>query len=134
MLSAIIPAFNSASTLLQTIDALAGVDEIVVVDGGSQDETAAVAGAKGARVVTTSLGRGHQLMTGADSAKGPWLLFIHADTVLDPRWRQAVAAHVSEPANRDVAATFRFALDDPSPAARRLERWVAWRVGRFGLP
>jgi len=49
-------------------------------------------------------------------------------------WDGAVAAFIDDPANRERAAVFRFALDDPSPAARRLERLVDWRTRTFGLP
>jgi hypothetical protein len=45
-----------------------------------------------------------------------------------------VNAFVGDPANPERAGYFRFALDDPGPAARRLERVVAWRCKRLGLP
>jgi glycosyltransferase involved in cell wall biosynthesis len=80
------------------------------------------------------MGRGRQLMAGAAAARGDWLLFLHADTQLDPGWKQAVEMFRADPANRNKAAVFRFALDDPSPQARRLERIVAWRVRWMGLP
>ncbi|MEO5375143.1 MAG: glycosyl transferase family 2, partial [Alphaproteobacteria bacterium] len=62
------------------------------------------------------------------------LLFLHADTRLAPGWAAAAAAFMAEPANAARAAAFRFALDDEAPAARRLERLVAWRCRVLGLP
>jgi hypothetical protein len=59
-------------------------------------------------------------------------LFLHADTQLASGWPQAVASHIH--AYPDKAAYFQFALDDASPAARRLERIVAWRCRAFALP
>jgi rSAM/selenodomain-associated transferase 2 len=106
----------------------------VIVDGGSRDNTRDMAVAAGARLISTAPGRGHQLMTGAELAQGPWLLFLHADTVLDPHWREEVARFMAEPPHAQMAAVFRFALDDPYPAARRLERWVERRVRYLGLP
>lgn len=132
-LSVVIPTLNAAVTLPETLSALDGADEVVVVDGGSADGTAELARRLGTRLVTAPRGRGRQLAAGAEAVHGDWLLFVHADTRLDPGWRSAVNAFVANPANRTKAATFRFALDDNSAQAQRLERIVAWRVRRLGL-
>ncbi|MBE0531194.1 MAG: glycosyltransferase, partial [Rhodospirillales bacterium] len=87
-----------------------------------------------ARVIAAPRGRGMQLAAGAAAATGDWLLFLHADTVPAPGWDWVVAGFIGNQASREWAAVFRFALDDPSPAARRLERWVDWRTRRLGLP
>jgi len=49
-------------------------------------------------------------------------------------WRGAVTAFISEPHAAECAAYFRLVLDDERPAARRLERIVAWRCRALGLP
>lgn len=134
-LTAVIPTLNAAETLPSTLGALAGqVDAIIVADGGSTDATRAIAAAAGARVVEAPRGRGTQLAAGTAAAATPWLLAIHADTRPGPGWRAAAAAFMADPANAGRAAHFRFALDDPSPQARRLERAVAWRSRALGLP
>ena len=131
--SAVICALNASRPLPRALAALAdGVAEVIVVDGGSSDDTQAVAAAHGARVLAAPRGRGVQLRTGVAAAAGPWLLLLHADTVLGGDWPRAVAAHVAGPA--DVAGYFRFALDADGPRARRLERMVAWRCRRLRLP
>jgi rSAM/selenodomain-associated transferase 2 len=107
--------------------------EMVVVDGGSQDGTCAAAQRLGARVISAPPSRGTQLGTGADAASHDWLLFLHADTVLGPGWSEAAHAFMNDDANRTRAAVFRFALDDPDPRARRLERWTRWRGRALGL-
>lgn len=138
MLSVIIPTLNAAAGLPATIAALGRggslIHEIIISDGGSADGTVDVAQHAGCRVVAVARGRGAQLKAGAAAARGDWLLFLHADTCLDPGWAAATQAFCAAPANAGRAAYFRFALADTSPAARRLEAFVAWRCRRFGLP
>ncbi len=133
MVSVVIPALNAAAGLPATIDAVrATAGEILVIDGGSRDATAAVARACGARVLAAPRGRGTQLSAGVAAARGPWLLLLHADTVLAPDWPAAAAAHMAAGAGR--AGYFRFVLDSADPRARRLERAVAWRCRALALP
>ncbi|MGK7869708.1 TIGR04283 family arsenosugar biosynthesis glycosyltransferase [Falsiroseomonas sp. E2-1-a20] len=128
-LSVVIPALNAAGTLPATLEALGEVPaEILLVDGGSTDGTAAI---PGPRILAAPRGRGIQLATGIAAAQNPWLLLLHADTILAPGWAEAVARAMQEPGR---AWYFRFALDDATPAARRLERAVAWRCRSLGLP
>jgi len=135
MLSLIVPTYDAAATLGRTLENLrAGVDDIVVADGGSRDETAAIALRYGARVVVGKPGRGGQLRAGAEAARGDHLLFLHADAVLGPGWPAAVARFLADPAKRECAAYFRLALDDADPRARRIERGAAWRCRVLGLP
>jgi rSAM/selenodomain-associated transferase 2 len=137
-LSIVIPALNVANRIGACLGATktAGglVRERIVVDGGSTDATVAVAQRETAQVVVAPRGRGTQLAAGAAAARGDWLLFLHADTVLGNGWEEAAANFLVGAANRQRAAAFRFALDDARPAARRLERMVAWRCRVLGLP
>lgn len=133
----IIPTLDAAGELPATLAALAGaapVREIVVADGGSQDDTVEIARAVGARVVTAPRGRGSQLACGAAAALGDWLLFLHADCRPGAGWESAVASFIAAPGAGGHAGYFTFALDDPDPAARRVERLVAWRCRRLALP
>lgn len=99
-----------------------------MVDGGSRDDTRAVAQGFGARVIDAPPGRGPQLRTGA-----AWLLVLHADSCPDPGWAAAIAPVLARPGG-DVAAVFRLRLDDGARAARLLERGAAWRTRALGLP
>ena len=138
MLSIVIPTLNAADSLPGTLASLgeariAGLaHEIVVSDGGSHDGTVEIARQAGARVVIGARGRGAQLARGAEAANGGWLLFLHADTRLAPGWLVPVRAFMGPGGRR--AAYFRFALDDPHPAARRIEALARWRCARLALP
>jgi rSAM/selenodomain-associated transferase 2 len=136
-LSVIIPTLDAVDELPATLAPLAGAEiigEIIVADGGSEDDTVAAARAAGALIIAAPRGRGTQLAAGAAAARGDWLLFLHADCRLAPGWETAVATFVTAASAAGRAGYFAFALDDASPAARRLERIVAWRCRVFGLP
>lgn len=133
MLTVVIPTLDAARSLGATIACCAAFP-VVVADGGSTDGTVALACSLGVRVVRTAPGRGGQLAAGAAAAGGEWLLFLHADTRLEPGWAAVARRFMADPANLHRAGYFRFALDDASPPARRLERLVAWRCWVLALP
>jgi rSAM/selenodomain-associated transferase 2 len=136
-ISVVIPTLDAADELPGTLAALTGarvIREIIVSDGGSRDDTVAIAEGAGARVVAGPRGRGTQLIAGAAVATGEWLLFLHADCRLGPGWEEAAGDFIAKPGISGQAGYFIFALDDPDPAARRLERVVAWRCRALGLP
>ena len=139
MLSIIIPTLNAERHLARTLTALVPgaleglVADVVVVDGGSTDRTIKIADEAGCEIVKSAAGRGVQLKKGADSARGEWLLFLHADTELAPEWLDAVAQFI-ERKGRERAAYFRFRLDDDGFKPRLLERLVALRCALFALP
>lgn len=138
-LGIVVPALNAESTLGATLAALAvptpGLDcDIVVVDGGSEDATVDIAQRYGARIAVAEGGRGPQLIEGVARVFGDWLLILHADTRPPADWPDLVESFARDPANAERAGYFRLALDAPDPAARRLERFVAWRARALGLP
>jgi len=136
-ISVIIPALDAAADIGRALAAVASpglVGETIVADGGSSDDTAEIARAAGARVIAAERGRGPQLAAGARAARGDWLLFIHADTVLAPGWADEAARFIDDPANRFRAAAFRFALDDTRRCGRMIEAGVFLRCRLFALP
>ena len=85
-ISIIVPVLNEADGITAVLVALAPLrvrgHEVIVVDGGSSDGTAALARAVADRVVPAPRGRASQMNAGAALARGEVLLFLHADTRL----------------------------------------------------
>lgn len=83
MISVIIPSFNEAAGIADTLHALAPIRargvEVIVVDGGSNDNTTALAQPLADRVINAPRGRALQMNAGAAVARGDVLLFLHAD-------------------------------------------------------
>ncbi|MEI7871963.1 MAG: TIGR04283 family arsenosugar biosynthesis glycosyltransferase [Alphaproteobacteria bacterium] len=135
-LDVVIPTLNAGATLATTLAALQGdlSIAIAVCDGGSSDDTAAIARQAGATVVTAPAGRGGQLAAGASIGDASWILFLHADTVLGPGWANAVRAFTSRRTSIGRAGYFRLRFCSTDPRARRVERLAAWRSRKLGLP
>ena len=139
-LSIVIPVLNAARDLGDTLASLQDpetalqISEVIVADAMSRDASAAIAENLGAKVLSGERGRGQQLAAGAAAASGDWLLFLHADTRLGPSWRDEVERFIGDPTNVGGVAVFRFALDDRSRGARRVEWGVHRRARWLGLP
>jgi rSAM/selenodomain-associated transferase 2 len=124
--SVVIPVLNGAQTLAACLESAVGAGEIIVVDGGSRDASVAVARAQGARVLCAPRGRGGQLRAGVAAARGPFLLLLHADSVLPPNWDAALPA--------GKAGYYGLRFNSARRAARLLEALVALRCRLFALP
>ncbi len=143
MISVVIPTWNAEQTLAATLTALvpAVVDgvvrEVLIVDCGSSDATEAIADAAGARLITAPQGRGAQLRSGGAAARHSWLLFLHADTVLEAGWQDEAATlieQVEAGKRKPLAAAFRFALDDAGLSPRLIEWGVRLRCAACAMP
>jgi rSAM/selenodomain-associated transferase 2 len=88
-LSIIVPALDEAGGIGAALAALRPLRErgaeLIVVDGGSRDGTAALAAAHADAVLVSPRGRARQMNAGAAAARGEILLFLHADTRLPER-------------------------------------------------
>ena len=85
-LSVIVPALDEAESIVATLDSLRELQsrghEVIVVDGGSRDGTAALAAGLADRVLAAGAGRAVQMNAGARAATGDVFLFLHADSRL----------------------------------------------------
>ncbi len=133
-ISLIIPALNEAAGIAAAVRRAweCGPQEVLVVDGDSSDDTATLAQQAGAAVVTSPRGRGVQQNAGAARAKGAILLFVHADTWLDPSSCWQIEAAMQNP--RTLCGAFEQQIEAEGRRYRLLERGNAWRARRLGLP
>jgi rSAM/selenodomain-associated transferase 2 len=106
--------------------------EIIVVDGGSDDETVQVAESLGATVISCPRGRAMQMNRGAQEATGDILLFLHADTHLPATWEDHVRGSLSQ-AGVSCGA-FRFTTDGDSWSLRIIESLANMRAEHFQMP
>lgn len=139
-LSVVIVALDEAARLPALLADLASgwglVREVLVVDGGSQDATRAVARLGGARLLGSpgGAGRGSQLLTGIEASQAPWLLLLHADVRLPSGWPVLVAEALE--AGPDLAWAFGLAIEGSDPSLRLVEAAVQlrsrWRQEPYG--
>ena len=113
MLSVIIPTRNSERSLVPTLAALvpgatAGlIAEVLIADGGSQDDTARVADIAGCNFLTVEGTLAGRLAAAAAVARTPWLMFLRPGIVLDTPWTGEVARFLQQEPPRLRAAVFR---------------------------
>lgn len=99
--SIIIPALNEASALPATLNALSRLapppKDIILVDGGSDDQTCDLANEAGLTVLKVEqANRAAQMNAGAAAARGDRLCFLHADTLVPPDFVSAVEAGLKD--------------------------------------
>lgn len=131
--SVIIPALNEAVALAETVGSLhrQAPHEILVVDGGSSDETVNVALACGATVLHAPRGRAAQMNAGATRATGDVLLFLHADCALETS--ALAAAERAVRSARVAAGCFSMRVRAEGVLYRSIDRCATARVRLTGL-
>lgn len=132
--SVIVPTLNEASSLRRLLPRLLDRPgaEVIVSDGGSDDDTVQIARDAGAIVVQGERGRGAQMNRGAAVAGGEFLLFLHADTDPPTDWNEIIPGVLSRPGV--AAGAFRFALREPVAGRALIEWLVDLRCRVFRMP
>ena len=134
-LSIIIPVLNEARNIEKTLLNLPQKSniEIIVVDGGSQDETVEIAQHFRVKVICSlAAGRAQQMNLGAAAATGDILLFLHGDTQLPLGYQEMVKEALSRP--KTIAGAFQLAIEGQRRSLRLLEKMVNWRSRFLSLP
>lgn len=132
-LAVVIPALDEEARIAAAVaSSRAPGVEVLVVDGGSRDATAARAREAGARVIAGPLGRARQLRAGCAACAADALLFLHADSRLPAGFERALREALADP--RTVGGSFALRFDPRPPALRLIEWGAALRRALFGLP
>jgi rSAM/selenodomain-associated transferase 2 len=119
--SIIVPTLNEEAHIVENIrnlQQLSGEKEIIIVDGGSTDQTIRLVSAQNVRVLEASQGRGPQMHAGALASVGDVLWFVHADTI--PSLHALEDIENSLKKDSVVGGNFGLIFDGPSRAAKRL--------------
>ncbi len=127
-ISVVIPCLNEQAQIATSIQSAwaAGVLEVIVADGGSNDDTLRIVREQSAKLVSCLPGRAVQMNAGAEQARGDVLLFLHADCQLPVDACQQIAASFSE---HSVAwGAFRQRIDAPQKIFRVIEWGNAARI------
>ena len=130
-ISIIIPVLNEAANLSPLIDSTRrlGECEIIVVDGGSTDDTWQQSATADVRL-KSDRGRARQQNAGAKASSGDVLLFLHADCRVQPGCLEAMTAAMENP--QTVGGCFRQVIDAAGWKFRLMERGNAARVRCLG--
>jgi len=124
-ISVIIPVLNEENSIAKILVSLRensfvdNIEEILVIDGGSNDATVSIASNHGATVLHSEKGRAKQMNFGAKNATGEILYFIHVDTFPPKGFDESIVEAVL---NKNEAGCFQMKFDSDS----RFLSFFAW--------
>jgi rSAM/selenodomain-associated transferase 2 len=133
-ISIIIPTLNESKNIKATLAStqVSTNVEIIVVDGGSKDNTVEIAESLGVKVIVGYQNRACQMNAGAKSATGDILLFLHADTLLPADFDAMIRTALQQPLT--TAGAFALRINAPQPGLRLVEWGVKLRSKWFNMP
>ena len=132
-LDVVLPVLNEEASVARAVASAhdPAVSAIVVVDGGSEDATIAVARDAGARVIRSSPGRSVQMNAGGQATSAEAVMFLHADTVLPPDFGARIGAALRDPAV--VGGRFDVSLSGADVRLRMVEFFMNMRSRLTGI-
>lgn len=134
-ISIIIPVFNEAPLIVQTLSSLqplrAAGHELILVDGGSNDDTIPLSEPWVDQIIRSSRGRSRQMNAGAKSARNGILLFLHIDTFLPKGADQLIINGMER--GRKSWGRFDVCLSRRHPLLRIVEWLMNWRSRITGI-
>ncbi len=137
LVSVVVPVLNEAGGIRDALSGLQhlrkqGRGEVLVVDGGSTDTTPVLAEPLADRVLKSERGRARQMNAGAREARGHWLVFLHADTLL-PGFDDAPALAARLASTSSGWGFFDIALSGRAPVFRLIETAINVRSRSTGI-
>jgi rSAM/selenodomain-associated transferase 2 len=134
MISVIIPTYNEEENIKNTI--LSIIDytshEVIVVDGGSSDNTVKIARQMGVKTLKSAPGRAKQMNEGVSLSSCNVLFFLHGDSILPTDFLEQIDETLSNP--KTGAGAFKLSIDLPGRGARLIEKSANLRSKYFQLP
>jgi rSAM/selenodomain-associated transferase 2 len=134
-LSIVVPMLNEARVLPALLDHLRPLQrngvEVMLVDGGSEDDSAALATLAGFQVLRAERGRARQMNAGAAAVQGDVLLFLHADTRLPDEAVQLIEAALA--GGRHAWGRFDVEFDVGTWTMRATAFGMNWRSRLTGI-
>jgi rSAM/selenodomain-associated transferase 2/rSAM/selenodomain-associated transferase 1 len=133
-ISIIIPSLNEAQTIAATLAHLKNENnlEVIVVDGGSEDDTVDLATCCGAKVIQSNPCKAVQMNAGASVATGHVLVFLHADTLLPKHFKKQILSALNQ--DSVAAGAFRLTIDSTITGIRFIERMTYLRSRYLRMP
>ena len=135
MISIVVPVLDEARNLERLLPALRDLApdaEVVIVDGGSRDDTESVlARWPRARIISSPRGRAMQMNAGAARSAGDVILFLHADTRLPAAFTDAIERALDD--QRVVGGRFDVAFDNPAWPFRMIAAMMNLRSRLSGI-
>ncbi len=139
-IAVVIPTLDEERVLSRTLLSLRQLrfDEVVLVDGGSRDQTVTIAqgqlrglSLRPAKVMAAERGRARQMNAGAWATHSDVLLFLHADTLLPPEARTEIERVMGNP--KCVGGRFDVRFEDDRGWAWLISRLINWRSRWSGI-
>ena len=132
----VIPTYNSERTINNTLNILTKIfKNIIVVDGQSKDLTRKICNKYNTKLFTLkNNNRGIQLNLGSKKVFTNWILFLHADSILENTAIEEIEKFISSDENKYKAATFKLKFDQVNIYAFLLSKVVTFRSKYFKLP
>ena len=131
--SIIVPTLNEELVLEKTLTQFQQLSphELIVSDGGSDDDTRNIAGRFSHRVITGSAGRALQMNVGADEATGDILLFLHADSRIEPESYRKMLQCMQNP--KWIGGAFKLCIESGKWSLKLIALLANIRSKYFGL-
>lgn len=135
-ISIIIPTLNEERNVKHIRTDLKNMEhkEIIIVDGGSTDNTLKYLRQEKFTIYTSEASRGKQLLKGAKESKGEWLLFVHADTRLNCNCLKEISSFISIKENKLNIGFFRLNYNSVRISSKIISFWTNLRSIVFRLP
>tara|TARA_Y100001978_G_C23581807_1_gene379365 strand:- start:201 stop:884 length:684 start_codon:yes stop_codon:yes gene_type:complete len=108
--------------------------EVIIVDGGSKDNTISNLKKFGFKVFQSIPSRGEQLNLGAAECNATWLLFIHADTFLNKKNIKDIKSFIKKKENQKKVAYFHLKFNSKKISSKLISSWANIRTRIFRLP